>query len=248
MLVTAEEDLMRFFAGRLVASFIALLVLWQLFAGQGALAAAEKIAPANEEWQFFRINAQYRGTVKKGFSSLGCGLAWFKDISPEKTQVIVHVSALHPEKRGQKYTFRVNMVLNCTPDTYSIDSEVYAQFNGIEGERQQQIRQLVALWAYMRQVEKTGSVLNEFNAAGARLSLRDVNVRRGKVREIHCNWTGRRDFSGKFFFEQSGSASLALDKFRFKSGKLSVSLTKETAETINRDFAQREPFATDVFK
>jgi hypothetical protein len=136
MLVTAEEDLMRFFAGRLVASFIALLVLWQLFAGQGALAAAEKIAPANEEWQFFRINAQYRGTVKKGFSSLGCGLAWFKDISPEKTQVIVHVSALHPEKRGQKYTFRVNMVLNCTPDTYSIDSEVYAQFNGIEGERQ----------------------------------------------------------------------------------------------------------------
>jgi len=237
---------MRFFERRLVG-LVALLAFWQLLAGQGALSAAEKVAAANEEWQFFRINAQYRGTVKKGFSSLGCGLAWFKDISPEKTQVIAHVSALHPEKRGQKYTFRVNMVLNCRPDTYSIDSEVYAQFNGIEGERQQQIRQLVALWVYMRQVEKTGSLLNEFNAAGARLSLRDANVRRGKVREINCNWTGRRNFSGKFFFKQTG-ASLALDKFRFRSGKLSVSLTKETTETINRDFAHREPFATDVFK
>ncbi|PKL48491.1 MAG: hypothetical protein CVV42_09395 [Candidatus Riflebacteria bacterium HGW-Riflebacteria-2] len=231
-----------------LANIVVLVAAFQLCCGNTPSLAAENIARANEEWQFFRINAQYRGTVKKGFSSLGCGLAWFKDISPEKTQVIVHVSALHPEKRGQKYTFRVNMVLNCQPDNYSIDSEVYAQFAGIEGERQQQIKQLVALWAYMRQVEKTGAVLNEFNAGGARIGLRDVNARRGKSREIHCNWTGRRNFSGKFFFDQLASAALALDKFRFRSGKLSVSLTKETAETINRDFAHREPFATDVFK
>ncbi|EKD82630.1 MAG: hypothetical protein ACD_39C01175G0002 [uncultured bacterium] len=203
---------------------------------------------ANEEWQFFRINAQYRGTVKKGFKSLGCGIAWFKDIAPDKTQVIVHVSALHPEKRGQKYTFRLNLVLNCRPTGYSIDSEVYAQFNGIEGERQQQIRQLAALWTYMRQVEKTAHVEKEFNACGALLSLRDVLVGRGRVREIHCNWTGRRDFSGKFFFNQLANQALALDKFRFKSGKLSVSLSKDTAEAINRDFANRQPFAEDVFK
>jgi len=238
---------MRLSSGRFVL-FVLLLAGFHLFFGHDSLLASSPIAPVNEEWQFFRINAQYRGTVKKGFSSLGCGLAWFKDISPEKTQVIVHVSALHPEKRGQKYTFRVNMVLNCKPDTYSIDSEVYAQFVGIEGERQQQIRQLIALWAYMRQVEKTGDVVSEFNAGGARLGLRDVNARRGRVREIHCNWTGRRNFSGKFFFDQQSNGALALDKFRFRSGKLSVSLTKETAETINRDFAHREPFATDVFK
>lgn len=238
---------MRLSSGKFLCVVLFLTAL-NLQLGQNSLQAAEQIAQSNEEWQFFRINAQYRGTVKKGFSSLGCGLAWFKDISPDKTQVIVHVSALHPEKRGQKYTFRVNMVLNCRPDSYSIDSEVYAQFVGIEGERQQQIRQLVALWAYMRQVEKTGGVLPEFNAGGARLGLRDVNARRGRVREIHCNWTGRRDFSGKFFFDQQANGALALDKFRFRSGKLSVSLTKETAETINRDFSYREPFATDVFK
>ena len=230
------------------AVLVVIMVFWQSLFCNKILQAADKPAQANEEWQFFRINAQYRGTVKKGFRSLGCGLAWFKDISPEKTQVIVHVSAMHPEKRGQKYTFRVNMVLNCTPAAYSIDSEVYAQFTGIEGDRQQQIRQLVALWAYMRQVEKTGMAVNEFNAGGARLGLREVNTRRGKAREIHCNWTGRRDFSGKFFFDQLANASLALDKFRFRSGKLSVSLAKETAETINRDFAHREPFASDVFK
>lgn len=212
-------------------------------------AAMPSQAPvANEEWQFFRINAQYRGAVKKGFKSLGCGIAWFKDIAPDKTQVIVHVSALHPEKRGQKYTFRLNLVMNCQPAAYRIDSEVYAQFTGVEGDRQQQIRQLVALWTYMRQVEKTGQVAGEFDAFGARLLLRDIQARRGKVREIHCGWSGRRDFSGKFFFHQLAGQALALDKFRFKSGKLSVSLTKDSAEAINRDFAHREPFASDVFK
>lgn len=227
---------------------IGLVAFCLLLTGSACLSATEKLAQPGEEWQFFRINAQYRGTVKKGFRSLGCGLVWFKDISPEKTQVIAHVSALHPEKRGQKYTFRVNMVLNCGPADYSIDSEVYAHFTGITGERQQQIRQLVALWAYMRQVEKTGKVSDEFNAAGARLGLREVHAHRGKVHEINCSWTGRRDFSGKFFFDVLPSAAIALDKFRFRSGKLSVSLTKESAETINRDFAHREPFATDVFK
>ncbi|PKL42796.1 MAG: hypothetical protein CVV41_12250 [Candidatus Riflebacteria bacterium HGW-Riflebacteria-1] len=211
-------------------------------------AMPSQASAANEEWQFFRINAQYRGTVKKGFQSLGCGIAWFKDLAPGKTQVIVHVSALHPEKRGQKYTFRVNMVLNCRPAAYSVDSEVYAQFTGVAGDRQQQIRQLVALWTYMRQVEKTGQVAGEFDAFGARLLLRDIQTRSGKTREIHCGWSGRRDFSGKFFFNQLAAQMLSLDKFRFKSGKLSVSLTKDTAESINRDFAHREPFATDVFK
>lgn len=201
-----------------------------------------------EEWQFFRINAQYRGTVKKGFANLGCGLAWFKDLAPGKTQVIVHVSALHPEKRNQKYAFRLNQVLQCGPAGYSAESEVYAKFTGIEGERQQQIRQLVALWAYMRQVEKTGKPSEVFNAGGALLHLRDVETRRGRAREIHCSWPARRSFSGKFFFDQQPDKRLTLDKFRFKSGKLSVSLTKEPAESINRDFAHRQPFAADVFK
>lgn len=235
------------FASRLTR-LSALFVLVAMLTVPAFSQTADKAAQADEEWQFFRINAQYRGTVKKGFSGLGCGIAWFKDLSPEKTQVIIHVSALHPEKRGQKYTFRLNMVLNCRPGGYSIDSEVYAQFTGIEGERQQQIRQLAALWTYMRQVEKTGRVENEFNANGALLSLQEVQTRRGKAREIHCSWLGRRDFSGKFFFDQLTSSAIALDKFRFKSGKLSISLTKDTAEAVNRDFASRQPFAADVFR
>lgn len=238
---------MMIFASRL-ARLLAFLILAAILAFPASSQAGDKAAPADEEWQFFRINAQYRGTVKKGFGSLGCGIAWFKDISPEKTQVIIHVSALHPEKRGQKYTFRLNMVLNCRPSGYSIDSEVYAQFAGIEGQRQQQIRQLAVLWAYMRQVEKTGHVENEFNANGALLNLRDVQTRHGKAREIHCDWVGCRDFSGKFFFDQLVSSAIALDKFRFKSGKLSISLTKDTAEAINREFASSQPFATDVFR
>ncbi|MBU1109812.1 MAG: hypothetical protein KKB51_24235 [Candidatus Riflebacteria bacterium] len=236
------------FLGNTYMRFLVLMILTVVLVGAAADLPAAAVSPANEEWQFFRINAQYRGTVKKGFKSLGCGVAWFKDISPEKTQVIIHVSAMHPEKRGKKYTFRLNLILNCRPLGYSIDSEVYAQFTGIEGERQNQIRQLAALWTYMRQVEKTGQLVKEFDACGAPLLLRETQTRRGKAREIDCSWLGRRDFSGKFFFEQLANQMLALDKFRFKSGKLSVSLSKDTAEAINRDFAHRQPFADDVFK
>ena len=232
----------------LIRHWLPLFVLLAVLVGATTDLPVAAAAPTNEEWQFFRINAQYRGTVKKGFQSLGCGIAWFKDISPEKTQVIIHVSALHPEKRGQKYTFRLNLVLNHLPAGYSIDSELYAQFTGITGERQQQIRQLAALWTYMRQVEKNGQVVEIFDAAGAPLRLHEVQARRSKVREINCSWLGRRDFSGKFFFEQLANQMLALDKFRFRSGKLSISLSKDTAEAINRDFAHRQPFADDVFK
>lgn len=206
----------------------------------------------NEEWQFFRINAQYRGTVKKSFSNLGCAIAWFKDISPEQTQVILHVSALHPEKRKQKYSFRMNLLLKKAGSAYSLVKQNYAQFSGITGDRQNQLQQLVTLWVYLRDYAKGTPFHKEFEACGASLKLSEVVKGKGRTREVDCSWPSRRGFHGKFFFERAidpvFKEILALDKLRFRSGKLSISLVQDTQESVSRDFASREPFATDVFK
>lgn len=213
---------------------------------------ARPIDARGEEWQFFKINAQYRGTVKKSFSNLGCAIAWFKDISPDQTQVILHVSALHPEKRKQKYSFRMNLLLKKAGAAYSLEKQHYAQFSGITGDRQNQLQQLVALWAYLRDFSKGTRLQTEFEACGARLKLSEHVKGKVKNREVDCSWPSRRGFHGKFFFERAVDPVfkeiLALDKLRFRSGKLSISLVKDTQESVTRDFAAREPFATDVFK
>jgi len=205
-----------------------------------------------EEWQFFRMNAQYRGTVKKSFSNLGCAIAWFKDLTPDQTQIILHVSAVHPEKKRQKYAFRLNLVFRREGARYSLVKREYAEFSGITGDRQTQLEQLAALWVYMRAYSNEIKLFPEIEACGARLHLKEAVLGRGRSREINCSWQGRRSFNGKFFFERAVDPVfkelLALDKLRFKSGRLSVSLVKDTQEAVTRDFGSREPFATDVFK
>lgn len=214
-------------------------------------ACAESIKPSsmpiNGEWQFFRINAQYRGTVKQSYTNLGCAVAWFKDLAPDQTQAIVHVCALHPEKKGQKFAFRLNIVLHREECRYLVLSEIYGSFISIEGERQNQLRQLLALWTYMRMFAKNNRLCPEFTACDTVVRLVENIRRRGKFHEVNCYWPGHKKFYGKFFFEQSVSG-LELDKFRFKSGKLSVSLVKDTQESILRDFAHRHPFDVDVFR
>lgn len=206
---------------------------------------------ANEEWQFFRINAQYRGAVKKSFHNLGCAIAWFKDLSPDQTQVIVHVCALHPEKKGQKFAFRLNLVLQRQQARYSLLNKIYSDYTGITGDRQIQLQQLAALWAYLRHFARDGLLYPSFDACGAVLKLSEVSRKKSQTLEINCSWPFRRGFTGKFFFEKivgGPAAALDLDKLRFRSGHLSVSLVKDTQAAVTRDFAHRQPFAVDVFR
>jgi len=209
-------------------------------------------APGGEEWQFFRINAQYRGTVKKSFSGLGCAIAWFKDLSPDQTQAIIHVCVKHPEKRQQTYAFRLNLVFSHSGADYRLVKTEYATFTGINGDHQAQLQQLAALWAYMRTYAAGGKIYPAIEACGARLNLAELLLGKGRTREVDCSWQGRRGFHGKFFFERAidpvFKEVLALDKLRFRSGKLSVSLVKDTQSAVLRDFAGKEPFATSVFK
>ena len=229
---------MRFF------SIKAVMLMFMLFVS--SLCLSQESA-AQGEWQFYRINAQYRGTVKKGFKSLGCAVAWFKDIDPEKLQAIIHVCALHPEKKNETYSFRLNLLLKRGAGQIAVEREIYSDFKGISGtERQSQIRQLCCLWAYIREYSKSGILNEKFVSDGAPVSLKVTKVRAGE--EITCGWTEKKNFSGKFFLEKKNGSQFAIDKLRFKSGKLSVSIAADTAEKINKEFATREPFASTVFK
>ena len=104
----------------------------------------------------------------------------------------------------------------------------------------------------MRDFSHKSELRQKFDAGGAGLRLSEVVVHRGKGREVNCTWPARRGFNGKFFFERAVDPAfkevLYLDKLRFKSGRLSVSLVQDTQQAITRDFATREPFNTDVFR
>ena len=209
-----------------------------------------------EEWQFFKINAQYRGTVKKSFSNLGCAVAWFKDIAPDQTQVIIHVCAIHPEKKRQVYAFRLNMLFahqtSPTGVKYALLKKEYAEFTGITGSNQEQLQQLAALWAYMRAYASGTSFQKNVEVCGAKLKLSEVLLGKGRSREVDCSWPSRRGFHGKFFFERAVDPVfkeiLALDKLRFTSGTLSLTPVKDSQENVTNMISARAPFATQVVK
>ncbi|MGM0600956.1 MAG: hypothetical protein ACQETH_14190, partial [Candidatus Rifleibacteriota bacterium] len=127
----------------------------------------------NEVWQFYRINAQYRGMVKKSYRNIGCALAWFKELSKAHTQVIAHVCAVHPEKKGEIYSFRVNLVLNHGLDNIKVNKVFYQDFRGFDKNRQDQVQQLVCLWDYIRNFAKRGWYKGQIlNISGIAMNLR----------------------------------------------------------------------------
>jgi hypothetical protein len=199
-----------------------------------------------DEWFFYRINAQYRGTIKKGMRDLGCAVAWFKELPAQQIQAIIHVCALHPEKKNERYAFRLNLIFTRKSGEYIIAREVYADFTGIPAERQLQIRQLAGLWIYIRDLARTNEFLPVINAAGAVLALKARD--HGVHKEIECSWKEKRNFSGKFFLRKLLSGGLEMEKIRFRSGKLSVSLVTDSQDAVTRDFAGRYPFNEQVFR
>jgi hypothetical protein len=197
-------------------------------------------------WQFYRINAQYRGAAKKSFSNIGCALAWFNDMGPGKTQVITHVCAINPDKENEVFGFRANLLLGFNADSTWVINTLYSEFSGIHGNRQKEVQQLICLWDLIRRrtYYKT-PIGNLLNLAGQVMSLKERKARNGL--EINCSPANRRGFSGKYFLQPGDNKPWEIDKFRFRSGKVSVSLVKDTNQAISREFRFKEPFASMVF-
>lgn len=213
-----------------------------------AILLIQVAACAEEEWQFFRINAQYRGVIKQSYEDVGCALAWFKELSPHKTQMIAHVCALNPENSKEQYSFRVNVVVGRHEGAYSISEIFYADFVGMHGDRQTEIKQLMSLWKLIRDYCNDPVELNTApDVWGKTLNLKTRTFSRRNRMEITATWPGRRGFSGKFFLEPTDLGKWHLDKFRFSGGRVVVSMVQDSLEAIRKDFGQFSPFREVVF-
>jgi hypothetical protein len=77
-----------------------------------------------------------------------------------------------------------------------------------------------------------------------------MNLRKSDLRnrvEINANYSEYKNFSSKFFIKKSSDQSFSMDKFRFRTGKVVISLVRDSGDSVSRDFRYREPFASIVF-
>ncbi|MFZ5951470.1 MAG: hypothetical protein ACOYXC_12245, partial [Candidatus Rifleibacteriota bacterium] len=204
------------------------------------------IAGAAEIWQYYRINAQYRGTVKKSFSNIGCSLAYFKDIAPNQSQVIAHVCVETPEKKKDIFAFRTNLTIDHNPTNMVVKAKQYDEYEGVENDRREEVKQLVCLWDMVRRNLANPAKLNgDVTVAGRSINLKIKETK--KSYELSCSSNDKKKFSGKFFIEKGKDGQLSIDKFRFQSGRVSVSLIQDTGDAVSKDFRSRQPYAKFVF-
>ena len=144
------------------------------------------------------------------------------------------------------FAFRTNLLIDHSPGNLNLNKEVYAEFEGVNGQRRLEVKQLVCLWDHVRRnladpAKMTGNIV----VAGRPVSLKTKDLRNHY--EIECRATDRSRFSGKFFLKKVSAGLNQIDKFRFRSGKVSVSMVQDTSDSINRDFRFKQPFARIVF-
>ncbi len=199
-----------------------------------------------EDWKAFRINAQYRGAVKKSFSNIGCALAWFCDLADGNTQIITHVCAKDPDKRGKFYAFKLNLVVNCTKDQVRIVNRIYSNFEGVNPRFHDEIEQLMAIWCSIRKFS-SGYQDNsrELFSEQTKAILVD-KIHRNKRKEVNLRWEKNRGVSGKFFYTYKPFPML--EKFRIRNRKISISFVTSSMKEVVEKFSTQPPFREFVFE
>ncbi len=199
------------------------------------------------EWKSFRINAQYRGAIKKSFKNIGCAIAWFEDLKDGNTQIVTHVCAKDPDKRNQTYAFRLNMIVNYSASGVRVVKNIYNFYEGIDEGNADEIQQLMALWCFLRKDAKN-RVARDYGLSveGRLLNLKEKMVRGNKRKEINVYWPKKRSFSGKFFYDYKNNRPV-INKFRFKNQRVAISFVAETMKKVTEKFANQSPFREHVF-
>lgn len=199
-------------------------------------------------WNFFEINAQFRGSVKKGFSSLGCALAFFSDLGGGKHQVILHACVKHPEKKKEYYAFRVNLSYLVDKNGVKTIQEVYTTFDNFETQHQDQIKDILILLAMIR----TGLIPHEtkdmtLNVNQSNLFVKSKLVSGGKRQEVTTTRDGKVKLTGKFFLDRNSQNGYDINKFHLRREKISVSFVSAPLQQIQQKFQNKDPYNKIVF-
>ncbi|MBI3039584.1 hypothetical protein HYY75_11175 [bacterium] len=199
-------------------------------------------------WDFFEINAQYRGGMKKSFQELGCGLAYFSDLQDGKKQVILHACVKHPEKKKTYYSMRLNLVYSVSDAGISIVSEPYAWFEAFDKDQEPQIKDMVLLLP----IVKDGSFLRFGNGQikinNTLVSVKIDSLKGGKNYEYNVLRPGKTPVEGKFFVDVDQGKSMSVKKFRFKRGKIVTSFVSVPLSQIEGKYKSVAPFNKVVFE
>ncbi len=213
-----------------------------IFLGQAQFSFAQEGA-----WDYYEINAQYRGGMKKGFDQLGCGLAFYSQLGDGRKQVIFHACVKDPQKRDKYYAFRLNMVYSSSQNGGKVEQDVYSWFDGFDPRHQQQVKDMILFLAMV----KDGTLVNASNKDIAinntAATVKSVFVGGGKRHEYSTNRPGNPPIDGKFFSKVDGKKQLVLEKFHLRRGKVSVSFVCVPLAQIQGKFQSKTPFNKVVF-
>ena len=199
-------------------------------------------------WDFFEINAQYRGGMKKGFDSLGCSLGYFANLGGGKHQVILHSCVQHPEHKKDFYAFRINLAFDAVNNTVTTTQEMYSWFDNFENQHQSQVKDIIILLGLLKngllgkETRKFTLQINQTN-----LEINSVMLSGGKRQEITTVRSGNPQLTGKFFLKVGADGVMALEKFHLRREKISVSFVTAPLAKIQEKFQNKSPYDKVVF-
>lgn len=220
---------------------LVLLLVFSLIPFSGALALDAG------DWDYFEINAQYRGGVKKGFESVGCALAYYAKLGQQKEQVIFHGCVQNPDKKNIFYVFQLNVVYQPLPDGAVSEKEIYGHFEGLKDENEKQVKDMIMLLPLLRGITHAQTKHVEFKVNQSVFPAAFQAVSGGRRLECTVSRGGKSPMDGKFFWQSASGGSVLLEKFHLRRGKISMSFVKTSLGAIQQKFQKRSPFDKVVF-
>lgn len=217
------------------------LVLFALWCAPVAVFAADS-------WESYEINAQYRGGVKQGFQDLGCAIAWFNELPDGERQIMMHASVKHPQKKGEFYSFRLNLSYVIKNNILEPRKEAYSWFEGFEPEHQSQVRDMVLFFAMVHEGLVPPTADGRLMVGRTTLTCKPFALTTGKKQELDVMRPGNPVLEGKFFLNPGSAGKVwAVEKFRFKREKISVSFVTAPLDKTQAKYQNVAPFKDIVF-
>ncbi len=202
---------------------------------------------AQQGWIAYEINAQYRGTVKKGFENLGGGMAQYIDLGGGKRQVVMRGCAAHPEKKNTFYSYRLNMGYAIAGSEVKTFSEGDATFQNFDVDEQRNLKNMVILVSMVQTGEVFPLLKGPFTINGSRIDVTGQLSKKGKTSELTLTHRGKPEMEGKFFLEEVAPNQYTISKFRLKRGKLVMSFVSTPTDKLVAEYKAKTPFNQVLF-
>ncbi|HNV70921.1 MAG TPA: hypothetical protein PKO06_14560 [Candidatus Ozemobacteraceae bacterium] len=212
-----------------------------------ALALPTDLFAQNQGWIAYEINAQYRGTVKKGFENLGGGMAQYIDLGGGKRQVVMRGCAAHPEKKNTFYSYRLNMGYAIEGSAVKTFSEGDATFQNFDVDEQRNLKNMIILVSMVQTGEVLPLLKGPFTINGSTIEITGQLAKKGKNSELTLTHKGKPEMEGKFFLDEVAPGKYSISKFRLKRGKLVMSFVSVPTDKLVAEYKAKNPFNQILF-